>query len=256
MRRVLTALALLAAGVYLVLWAPKPVFMGAACLIAVLCYWEFRDLVSNHGISPPDVLGIVAGLAVLYRPEKTLIVFAVLIVLVFARSLRLDNVRAILPHVSSTALGTIYTFAPWRMARDLRDISVHLLLFALALSWAGDSAAFYVGRRFGKHRLAPVISPGKSWEGAAASLAGSLVFGIFYLGYFAPQIATWRVVVMAIAGNVAGQMGDLAESAMKRGAQMKDSGQLLPGHGGILDRVDSSLFALPIVYLLLLLTSL
>jgi phosphatidate cytidylyltransferase len=97
------------------------------------------------------------------------------------------------------------------------------------------------------------VSPKKSWEGAAGSVAGSIVFGVIYLGYFQPQVALWKIALIAAAANMAGQLGDLAESAMKRGAGVKDSGHILPGHGGLLDRVDSSLFALPVVYALLLL---
>ncbi len=111
-------------------------------------------------------------------------------------------------------------------------------------------AAYYVGRAIGKHKLAPSVSPGKSREGAIASVIGAIIFGLLYLGHFVPQIPLWQVALMAAIANVAGQFGDLAESAMKRGAGMKDSGTLLPGHGGFLDRLDSSLFALPVVYVL------
>jgi len=127
-----------------------------------------------------------------------------------------------------------------------------LLFFALALNWAGDTTAYYIGRQFGRHKLAPVVSPKKSWEGAFASVAGSVIFGLLYLGHFLPLLPWWEIVIIAILGNIAGQFGDLAESAMKRGAGVKDSSNILPGHGGMLDRVDSSLFALPIVYIIYL----
>jgi phosphatidate cytidylyltransferase len=107
-----------------------------------------------------------------------------------------------------------------------------------------------VGRAIGKHKLAPSVSPGKSWEGAVASVFGSILFGVLYVGHFVPQIPIWQVALIAGVANVAGQFGDLAESALKRGAGLKDSGTLLPGHGGFLDRLDSSLFALPVVYAL------
>ena len=147
-------------------------------------------------------------------------------------------------------MGVFYAFVPWRFAIDLRAVSVHLLFFALALNWVGDSAAYYVGRTIGKHKLAPVVSPGKSWEGAIASVLGSVIFGLLYLGHFVPRIPLWQIAMIAAVGNVAGQFGDLAESALKRGAGLKDSSNLLPGHGGFLDRLDSSLFALPVVYIL------
>ncbi len=118
------------------------------------------------------------------------------------------------------------------------------------MNWSGDTAAYYVGRAIGKHKLSPILSPKKSWEGAIASVAGSLILGLLYLGHFTPDIPLWEIIIMAVVGNVAGQLGDLAESAMKRGAGVKDSGNILPGHGGILDRVDSSLFAIPIIYII------
>jgi phosphatidate cytidylyltransferase len=144
-------------------------------------------------------------------------------------------------------------FIPWRFATDLRQVSVHLLFFALASNWVGDSAAYYTGKRFGRNRLAPSISPNKSWEGAAASVFGAVLFGLVYLRYFLPAFSIGFIVLLAIASNVSGQLGDLCESAMKRGAGIKDSGNLLPGHGGILDRMDSSLFSLPTVYAIYLL---
>ncbi|MGH9582196.1 MAG: phosphatidate cytidylyltransferase, partial [Bryobacteraceae bacterium] len=169
-------------------------------------------------------------------------------ILAFIVSLTSASLGDILPHVGALLLGAFYTFAPWRLAVDLRYESVHLLFFALALNWAGDSAAYYAGRTWGKHKLTPAISPNKSWEGAIASVLGSLVFGLLYLGHFLPRISWWEIAILAVIGNAAGQFGDLAESAMKRGAGVKDSGRVLPGHGGMLDRVDSSLFAIPVVY--------
>ena len=118
------------------------------------------------------------------------------------------------------------------------------------MNWIGDSGAYYFGRNFGRHKLAPIVSPGKSWEGAAASLVVSVLFGVFVLPRFV-GIGLWQAAAVSVAANIAGQIGDLAESAIKRGAGVKDSGTLLPGHGGMLDRVDSSLFSLPVLYAVL-----
>jgi len=112
----------------------------------------------------------------------------------------------------------------------------------------GDMAAFAGGKTLGRHKLALRISPGKTWEGAVASMIGSMAFGFLYLHYLVPTIGAWQIVAVTAAGNIAGQIGDLAESSLKRGAGVKDSGTMLPGHGGWLDRVDSSLFALPVLY--------
>ena len=111
--------------------------------------------------------------------------------------------------------------------------------------------AFYVGRAIGTHKLAPSISPGKSWEGAIASAVAAGFYGIFFLRFLLPEVPLPAAALLAVAGNAAGQIGDLAESALKRGAGVKDSGTTLPGHGGWLDRLDSSLFSMPVVHLLI-----
>lgn len=255
MKRLITAVALLAVAIYLIFWAPSWLFLVAAAVMGLLCYWEYSGLVAGHGIQRPGILGVITGLVILFSPGYDVLGISLLAILSLTVALRNTNLRDVLPQVTCTIFGAIYTFAPWHFGVLLRGISVHWLLFALALNWAGDSAAYYVGRIFGKHRLAPVVSPKKSWEGAIGSVAGSVIFGLLYMGYFMPSVAFWKIVVIAIVANIAGQFGDLAESAIKRGAGVKDSGNLLPGHGGILDRVDSSLFALPVVYSLVLLLS-
>ncbi|HTU43849.1 MAG TPA: phosphatidate cytidylyltransferase [Bryobacteraceae bacterium] len=250
MKRVVTAIALIAVAVYLVWFAADWGFQIAAVCMSLLCYWEYSGLVAAHGFRRPAIFGAVAGLLILFRPPETLAGITLLIVLAFISALRYSDLRDNLPAVACEFLGSFYTFAPWRFSLELRRESVHLLFFALALNWIGDTAAYYAGRLFGRHKLAPVVSPKKTWEGAAASVAASVAFGLLYLGYFMPHVPWWEVAGMAVLGNIAGQFGDLAESAIKRGAGVKDSGNLLPGHGGMLDRVDSSLFALPTVYVL------
>lgn len=253
MKRLITALALIVNTVYLVFRAPEFVFMAAALLMSLLCYFEFLGLVERYGIRRERVFGIPVGLLILFqpvllKPQYTLVLLVLLLLIVLGVSLRTDNPNEILPQVACAFMGVFYAFAPWRFAADLRHASVHLLFFALALNWMGDSAAYYVGRQIGRHKLAPVISPKKSWEGAIASVTTSVIFGVLYLGKTMPQLPWWDVTAMAVVGNIAGQIGDLAESAIKRGAGVKDSGNLLPGHGGMLDRVDSALFTLPVVY--------
>jgi phosphatidate cytidylyltransferase len=261
MSRLITAIGLLSIALYLIFLAPWPVFVAAAICMGLLCYREYAVLVAGHSIPGPGVYGLLAGLLLLLWPgtlqipgNNLLAALTVVVLVAFIASLRLSNVRDVLPRVACALLGAFYTFAPWHFAIDLRRKSVHLLFFALALNWAGDTAAYYIGRRFGRHKFAPLVSPKKSWEGALASVAGSVIFGLLYLEHFMPGLPVWEVVSLAILGNMAGQFGDLAESAMKRGAEMKDSSHILPGHGGMLDRVDSSLFALPVVYILYTIT--
>jgi phosphatidate cytidylyltransferase len=124
-------------------------------------------------------------------------------------------------------------------------------MFALLLSWAGDTAALYIGKAFGRRKLAPRVSPAKTWEGAAGSLVGGVLAGSVYAHFLLTAAPLSMVLLLASAGNIAGQFGDLCKSAWKRGAGVKDSGTMLPGHGGWLDRIDASLFAVPVVYALL-----
>jgi phosphatidate cytidylyltransferase len=255
MNRLITGIGLAMVGAYLIGWAPDPLFLAAAVVMSALCYWEYSGIVAAHAITRPGIFGALAGLIILFWPARTLLAVSLLLVCAFMAALRRDDLRGILPHLSATFFGAFYTFAPWRFSIDLRQINHHLLLFALALNWAGDTAAYYAGRAFGRHKLAPIVSPGKSWEGAAASVLGSVLFGVIYLEYFVKNLNWWQIVILAVAGNIAGQFGDLAESAIKRGAGLKDSGNLLPGHGGMLDRVDSNLFTLPVVYSLYLLVT-
>lgn len=174
----------------------------------------------------------------------------------------------VLPYVAFT-LGMLVIFQP------LANGPLYVLLLML-LVWCGDIAAYYVGRAWGKHKLAPRISPGKTWEGAIASVLGAVVVALLLFRFINPIANTlravhllsapssvfytsipntrtafsiapgWLVALFAVCVNVAAQFGDLVESALKRGAGVKDSGTLLPGHGGVLDRIDALLFALPV----------
>jgi phosphatidate cytidylyltransferase len=121
-----------------------------------------------------------------------------------------------------------------------------LLLFALAITWANDTVAYFVGRAIGKHPLAPDLSPKKTWEGSAAGLMASLLVGWLFSRWLSAPVP--HLLAMAALGNVAGQAGDLLESAYKRSAGVKDSGGLLPGHGGVLDRIDALILAIPVVW--------
>lgn len=248
MQRLITAIALIPVALYLIFFAPPWLFITAAALMSFLCYWEYSGLVAAYGIRRPGLLGIFSGLVLLFRPQYTLLGVALLVAVALILLLKKVDLREILPQVACALFGAFYTFAPWEFSIELRRISVHLLFFALALNWVGDTAAYYGGRAFGRHPLAPVISPKKTWEGATTSVIVSVVLGVLYLGRFMPHVPYWEMILMAVVGNIAGQFGDLVESGIKRGAGVKDSGTLLPGHGGMLDRVDSSLFSLAFVF--------
>jgi phosphatidate cytidylyltransferase len=149
--------------------------------------------------------------------------------------------------ISSSAL--LLVAFPLSFAVRLHGLSAEgprLLLFALVITWAGDTVAYFVGRAVGKHPLAPHLSPKKTWEGAMASVAGSLLVGYGFSWWLNAPVP--HLLAMAGVGNLAGQAGDLLESAYKRSAGVKDSGALLPGHGGILDRIDALILAIPTVW--------
>jgi phosphatidate cytidylyltransferase len=249
MKRLLTALVLIPTISYFVIWAPFWAFAIVLTAIAMLCYREYDTFVANHGIAPPGWIGYLVGLAILHGPHPH-ICYVLGALLFLALSLRSDDLKQALPRAGAGVLGLLYTFGTWRTGMELRAADPWWLFFACALNWVGDSAAYYVGRAIGKRKLAPVVSPGKSWEGAIASVVGSMAFGALVMPQFLPAVPAWKFLLLAGVANVAGQVGDLCESAMKRGAGMKDSSNLLPGHGGWLDRVDSSLFAMPVVFLL------
>jgi phosphatidate cytidylyltransferase len=121
-----------------------------------------------------------------------------------------------------------------------------LLMFVLVITWVGDTAAYFVGRAIGKHKLASVLSPKKTWEGTIASIFGALLVAVVFARWLVVPLP--HLLAMGVVGNVAGQAGDLLESAYKRSAGVKDSGSLLPGHGGVLDRIDALILAIPVVW--------
>ncbi|HWR51721.1 MAG TPA: phosphatidate cytidylyltransferase [Bryobacteraceae bacterium] len=252
MKRILTGLVLTPLIVWIVLWGPHLAFLAVLTAVAVLCFYEYSGIVAAYGVRKPGPAGYAAGLILLFAQGDAALYVVLATLLLLAAAVFEDDLKQALPRAALTLAGVLYIFGVWRYAAILRLENQHWLMFALALSWAGDVAALYIGKTFGRHRLAPVVSPKKSWEGALASVAASMLFGVLYATNLIPGTTAVQAALFAAAGNMAGQLGDLAESAMKRGAGVKDSGTMLPGHGGWLDRVDSSLFAVPVVYFLVL----
>lgn len=270
MQRLLTAavtLPPLAAAVFLL---PSPWFFALILLAAVVAAAEFVRLL--RPLAPGAPLGVLpvlvgAGAIALWLALETdpaaggagaPEVRAVAAGLVFSVGLscavlfgRTPAAQA-LPAVGGLCFGTVYLALPAVALGRLRESDPWLVVLVFALVWLGDTAAYYVGSRWGRHKMAPVVSPNKSWEGAAASLAVALatsaVWSWLALGAVRPAALALGVVV-----NAAAQVGDLAESLFKRGSGIKDSGNLLPGHGGMLDRIDGLLFAAPVLWVTVLL---
>lgn len=252
MKRILTAAVLIPIVVYVVLWANFWVFLGVLVAAAFLCYREYNDIAAAYGFGAPGPVGYGAGLLLLVwwnetRLETWLLMVGMAVVFL-AMAMRADDLAKVLPRAALLVAGIVYIFGCWKCATPLRILNPHWLMYALLVNWVGDTGAYFVGRLFGRHKMAPRVSPKKSWEGAAASVVTSVLIAGWYLLRFVPGVTMVQVIALTAAANAAGQLGDLAESAMKRGAAIKDSGAILPGHGGFLDRVDSTLFALPVIY--------
>jgi len=251
MKRVLTSLILIPLVLYVVILGPAWLVFAAATLCAMLCYREYCGIAAGYGVAELGPVGFAAGLGVLALQDGGATFLTVLALTGIALAMRSEDLAQVLPRASTLLLGVVYIFGPWKCGILLREASPYWLLFALAINWIGDASAYYVGKNIGVHKLARRVSPGKSWEGAAASLVAAVAFGVFYLRHFWPEMPVVEAVALSALANAAGQIGDLAESALKRGAGVKDSGTLIPGHGGILDRVDSTLFTMPVVYVYL-----
>jgi phosphatidate cytidylyltransferase len=250
MKRIATAAVMIPVFVWVILFAPFEAFRAALVIVGALAYLEFHQLAracGSGGAVLEPALGIVGGIALLYSPEPTLAILLTAVA-AMALALRSQDLKDALPASAALVLGVLYIFGAWRAAVELRAMSAHWLMLAMLLSWAGDTFAFYTGKAIGRHKLAPRISPAKTVEGSVGSVLGAMLAGFLYAHYLIPSATLTQVLVASAVGNVAGQLGDLCESAFKRGAGVKDSGTLLPGHGGWLDRIDSSLFALPVVY--------
>jgi len=250
MKRIATALVLVPVVVWLVLAAPGWAFRIVLAAVGLIAFHEFDQIAGANGIAKPGYAGMLAGLAFMFAPMPDVTIVGIAIVGMLL-AMRVRDLAGAMSSAAVFVLGVVYIFGAWRTAVALREVNPHWLMFALLLSWIGDTAALYVGKSMGRHRMAPRVSPRKTWEGAAGSLAGSIIGGVVYAHYLIPSVQIGVVIALAAFGNVAGQIGDLCESAMKRGAGVKDSGTSLPGHGGWLDRIDSSLFSIPVVYGLL-----
>jgi len=129
------------------------------------------------------------------------------------------------------------------------DVGGHMVSFVLLVVWAGDTFAYFAGRFLGRHKLYPAVSPNKTWEGTFGGLLGSFAGGVVMKLAFLHHLSWLDVALLTIPGGALAQMGDLVESMIKRSTGVKDSGALIPGHGGVLDRIDAVLFFAPYVYL-------
>jgi phosphatidate cytidylyltransferase len=286
--RIATALVLIPIVLVLILRAPVPVVTVVAGVVALLAIHEFLKLTESYGVQPMGwqtylatgaffvwLMISASGETPLLSMGKFLVAaaFAAAIVpfLFLTRAMRNKDLSTGYPAAAASTFAFAYIALPMAMLVQLREQAAGAiyLLYLLLVVWAGDIFAYFVGKSMGRHLMAPRVSPKKTWEGAAASMAGSLLVGWLIFGH-AEQISSTLlrvglitrpggmyglevpamepIILLTVILNIAAQLGDLVESLIKRGAGVKDSGAILPGHGGMFDRIDALLFAAPVLW--------
>jgi phosphatidate cytidylyltransferase len=273
--RILTAAALIPIVIGLVWYGPPALVAAIAAGVAILALVEFFELGERLGLHAFHKWTMVCAAGLYYAQYSAgltetrefgggyavihnvisggISIEAVLLIFLFGCvSIGLATRRPlqdVLPAISISAAGMLFVALPFSYLVRLNEIERQgreMVLFTLVLIWAGDTLAFFVGKTFGRLPMAPALSPKKTWEGALGNLLASLLVAVGFARWL--QMDVMALLVMAGLGNLAGQMGDLIESAYKRGAAVKDSGTLLPGHGGMLDRIDALMLASPVVW--------
>ena len=273
MKRILTAVVLILAVFALIFFGQLWMITLFAAIVAELAAYEYLQLASVGAEAHDDKLRIptwwmAIGTALAFvvtlpdfPVEAQLPVLSALTLVLFAWNGFRSPLIQVLPDTAQGLFGLIYIAYPLTLVPLMwkQEDGPALVLFLMVCVWCGDIAALYVGRAFGKHKLAPRLSPGKTWEGTLASIVGSvLAAGLVIIasdaltahGNLVLHISqpVWQSLLLAAILNIAAQLGDLLESAIKRGAGVKDSGTMLPGHGGVLDRIDALLLAAPALW--------
>ena len=277
-KRVLTAAVLIPVVVGLVLWGSTAVMAIALAIVVMLALFEYFALGEAIGHRAYRFWTATCALLLIFlqwasttirwgefggysfpqgmnwlfarifpRAEDALFIFVlgVTAIILFTKRPLVET----LPAAGISASGLLLVALPLSYAVKIHGLGLQgpwLLLFALVITWVGDSVAYFVGRAIGKHPLAPHLSPKKTWEGAIGGFFGSLIVAVIFTRWLRAPLP--HLLAMAACGNIAGQAGDLLESAYKRSAGIKDSGSLLPGHGGVLDRIDALILAIPVVW--------
>jgi phosphatidate cytidylyltransferase len=265
MKRILTALVLIPLALVVVFLAPRWLFTLSTALLAALAAWEYLGMAQRGGPNPPRI-AVVVAIAALFAgnfeyPDQTGAIFGILSLGLLVYCTFSSTLELVMVDAAMSIFCLFYTGLTLLALPALREEAngPTLVVFLLCVVWAGDIVALYVGSALGRHKMAPGLSPNKTWEGAVGSVLGSLLAagGLLSLAYWLAQMNSaklsfpdevWYWLVLAVVVNVAAQVGDLAESALKRSVGVKDSGTILPGHGGVLDRIDALLLAAPVLW--------
>jgi phosphatidate cytidylyltransferase len=270
--RILAGIAVLVPSVCLVGWSPMWLFLAVLIIFVERGLYEYFFMIRQAGVKGLPVVGYAGSAAIcvlqwaairFFHGAEIMGLMFLLIAIPCLALWRTEDVKQYLGDVSATSFGVFYVAFCFSCLVPLRFSGLgaglangrQIVFFLLVVIIAGDVFAYLTGRAIGRSFMFRRISPKKTLEGAAGGLTASLVFGWAYTRWFWVS-AEWKIVLpLALCIALAGQMGDLVESALKRGSNLKDSGALIPGHGGILDRVDSLLLGAPTLWLALALRS-
>lgn len=254
--REITAAVLSPLAIWIIGWAHQYVFDATIAVIAVLAAYEFLDLGKRKGNHLPVILCLAVMLFIVIafvvgRFPIEVAVYAALLLIPGWYVLSRGNLDEALPSSAIALLVTLYigmlAGALIRLHNDF-PTGWKLIFFLLLVVWLGDAGAYYVGKQFGRHKMSPRISPKKTIEGGIGGVTTSIVTALVIHYTFFKEFPLLHVVIAGVVLSIAGMIGDLAESMWKRSAAVKDSGTLIPGHGGFLDRFDSILYTAPLLY--------
>lgn len=260
MARVLSAIVFLPI-LFSALWLGAPLwFVAIAAAGILLGLYEYFALAKQGG----QIQGIIAAVAILTafyfgRHELIVAVIAALVILELLVQLfshkDSEDFSQVVPSAAIKTFGVLYVavlggyiIALAVIEHPIPKLSAKLLTLFFIVVFAGDTGAYYTGRSLGRHKLAPRVSPGKTIEGLVGGLAGNIIAALIAHVTFFPELRVVQAVPLAIVMGLLGVVGDLCESMLKRGAKAKDAGHIIPGHGGLLDRLDSMLFNAPLLY--------
>ena len=254
-RRIYTILVLAPLVYGVIRYLPPLAFSGAVVLAGGLALFEFYRMCfggrSHSLLIGIGLTGFAALILVTHRPDILVpILLATLIGIISVPLLSRVSLEQSLRDSAVTLFGVLYlglTLSTLSMTRLLPQ-GEWLIFFLLLVTWASDTGAYYVGTLYGRHRLAPTISPKKTVEGLVGGFFGAIIVAYAARWWFLPELSSLDCLILATLLTITGLWGDLTESAMKRSVGMKDSGGILPGHGGMLDRLDSLLFTAPVFY--------